>query len=276
MPEQLSLLDWSPSQPIPSPPLPSGKKRRRSRGWVERLVPVQTTKFVVYVLRDPITQAPRYVGVTSNLLERVKKHFYNSHTPEIHTWVTDVVARCGRFPAVQVMDATDSEARATVAESRAVETFREAGHDLLNSKRATSYCGSWIPLVEVRFPDGTISTQRVATNGRQSSHLQRIPNESVATMKIKEIMMNAGITLSCVAAALETSYQNVAFVLSRKYQPSLDMALKMARLFSIDANDFSTPATERSCPPVCQTPTPRKRSSPSAAKLPSAAAWMST
>ena len=94
---------------------------------------------VIYLLRDPVTDAPKYVGVTSQPVEdRLRRHiseaFNRSRANESKSaWIRDLV-RAGNRPRIEIIEDSFShpEARGFIRESYWIDKFEDEGIPLLN------------------------------------------------------------------------------------------------------------------------------------------------
>jgi hypothetical protein len=100
----------------------------------------------IYVLRDPETQAIRYVGATTYpyLNSRLKVHvaMCREGTSPCALWVRGLVDR-GLSPVIEAVRKTTEDWEAE--EREAIVEFRAAGHDLLNVALGGMGCHGVIP-----------------------------------------------------------------------------------------------------------------------------------
>lgn len=248
---QMSLLDWAPPVAAPLAAAP----KRSPRGTIKKLIPRQTSKFVVYALRDPQTMAIRYVGATGDLVARMYGHFCKSRNGKIaaSSWIAETKRKTGLYPVVEILSGHSSDHATALAEQRAIDTLRAAGHDLLNSEKSMMYADYKRPTSTVRFPDGSEFEQRAAPGGVESSALAVTESETAATFAIKTAMLAAGISLTTLGNATGTSYQVVGNVLLGKNPPGLRLSLALSRLFLLAPRDFLVPP-EPMAPPKPQKP----------------------
>lgn len=248
---QMSLLDWAPPVAAPLAAAP----KRSPRGTIKKLIPRQTSKFVVYALRDPLTMAIRYVGATGDLVARIYAHFCKSRSGKlaVSSWIMETRRKTGIYPAVEILSGHNSDRATALAEQQAIDTLRAAGHDLLNAEDSTMYADCNRPTSTVRFPDGSEFEQRAAPNGVESSALAVTESETAATFAIKTAMLAAGISLTTLGNATGMSYQAMGNVLRGKYQPGLRLSLVLSRLFLLAPRDFLVPP-EPMAPPKPQKP----------------------
>lgn len=248
---QMSLLDWAPPVAAPLAAAP----KRSPRGTIKKLIPRQTSKFVVYALRDPLTMAIRYVGATGDLIARMYGHFCKSRNGKIaaSSWIAETKRKTGLYPVVEILSGHSSDHATALAEQRAIDTLRAAGHDLLNSEKSMMYADYKRPTSTVRFPDGSEFEQRAAPGGVESSALAVTESETAATFAIKTAMLAAGISLTTLGNATGTSYQVVGNVLLGKNPPGLRLSLALSRLFLLAPRDFLVPP-EPMAPPKPQKP----------------------
>lgn len=87
-------------------------------------------KISIYVLLDPVTGEPRYVGLTRNLPRRISQYRYKAHSSRLDRWVKKL-KREGMFPVPRLIETTDDPDRATHVERRWIRRLRRR-FDLMN------------------------------------------------------------------------------------------------------------------------------------------------
>jgi hypothetical protein len=76
----------------------------------------------IYVLVDPRTKRPRYVGKTSDPGGRLRTHLASSHNIRVASWVGEL-AEVGAMPEMRILEWVDAE-DADSAERRAIGRHR--------------------------------------------------------------------------------------------------------------------------------------------------------
>jgi hypothetical protein len=98
---------------------------------------VTTSAWTVYVLTDPRTMDPRYVGCTrQTLASRLAGHHQHASTGRrVRLW-TALLARDGFAPVIQAVYSADDWAAAAVLEKGAIQSYVAQGAQLLNTLHA--------------------------------------------------------------------------------------------------------------------------------------------
>jgi hypothetical protein len=98
-----------------------------------KLIPIN--KFFIYVLRDPRTGEPRYIGQSSAGLKRPKSHqlpsSIKSHSRHLHNWITQL-KRLNMNYEIVVIERFFSSKPLNQAETYWISTLRKQGYRLLN------------------------------------------------------------------------------------------------------------------------------------------------
>ena len=84
----------------------------------------------IYLLSDPITSAPRYVGATNNLRIRINNHLLGYSNGRCKNWIKSVL-RLGLKPLVEILEVVEKPQRQD-AERAWILGFRQTGADLTN------------------------------------------------------------------------------------------------------------------------------------------------
>lgn len=59
--------------------------------------------YLIYALRDPITDAIRYVGKSSVGISRAHQHFIKSHNPQLDAWI-QTLREQGKIPFIDILE----------------------------------------------------------------------------------------------------------------------------------------------------------------------------
>lgn len=94
-------------------------------------------KFLIYGLVDPRTNLVRYVGKSSNGLQRPKAHWQHKHTRETrdyaHNWVRDVLS-AGLLPSITVLKELESEENLNERERFWIAHYRKIPENKLTNQ----------------------------------------------------------------------------------------------------------------------------------------------
>ena len=92
--------------------------------------------YVTYVIRDPVTHDPFYVGQTSNIVKRFRSHMRRGGTctkgrsglyPRIYRLLAD-----GKVPFFEILERVGTLEESLKSETRWIHAFRREGHRLVN------------------------------------------------------------------------------------------------------------------------------------------------
>lgn len=104
----------------------------------------------IYLLRDPVTLEPRYVGVTSRLLEkRMRQHYYQAERAvnrPVCDWIRALVRR-GLRPVVEVIEVTPDRMR----EAFWIAHYRAQSDRMLNMTDGGRDCPASNPAVAAKI-----------------------------------------------------------------------------------------------------------------------------
>jgi group I intron endonuclease len=84
----------------------------------------------VYLLSDPVTRAPRYVGVTNNFGRRMKEHLYGLSGAHCKNWIKKLSID-GLTPFSEILEEVDDDDRRD-SEIFWILAFRITGANLVN------------------------------------------------------------------------------------------------------------------------------------------------
>lgn len=224
-------------------------KARTRNGVAWRNFPAQTSPFVVYLFRCPITNEPRYVGATDDLKKRVSTHFWKSQRKLLASRWIESLRLQGMFPVVEILGQHMNDGAAAMAEQRFIDLYTNEG--LLNQSRHLYSGKSPFQKEDVEFPN-RLRVLQVA--GRPSStKIADLPDDSLATRTIKVEMRWRGISLATLAKQTPWTYQAIAQWLCNKCKPPIDAALRLCELFCFRPEEWiqpcqSTPAFASTTP----------------------------
>lgn len=94
--------------------------------------------FYIYALVDPRDSQTRYIGVTSNPTQRLRRHIkaHKSEAKKKNTWVSEL-KMAGVRPVQIILQQVPTQVEADGAEAYWIRHFRDLGAKLLNVQRGT-------------------------------------------------------------------------------------------------------------------------------------------
>lgn len=92
--------------------------------------------YFLYLLSDPLTGEPRYVGITCQPSVRKREHFAGRTSPAVSQWVMSLKRR-GLVPLYQERPALTLQ-NALNQEKRTIRILSSQGYDLLNVQGNTT------------------------------------------------------------------------------------------------------------------------------------------
>lgn len=90
-----------------------------------------SAKYFIYKLSCPITNIPKYIGMTKKPKERYRKHLNEKSLTLKNTWVKSLLNK-GLKPVMQLVDFSNSLEEINIKEKYWIIKYREWGFDLKN------------------------------------------------------------------------------------------------------------------------------------------------
>lgn len=89
-------------------------------------------QYVIYALKEPTGNIPRYIGSTRNFKLRMKDHFSkNSKIPAVRDWMLGLRIK-GLKPKTEILQECETRADALLAEGQWAMMYVQYGYRLLN------------------------------------------------------------------------------------------------------------------------------------------------
>jgi len=140
------------------------------------------TKKYIYILDDPETGFPRWVGASTNPTQRFREHVSKESTREKDAWVADLKSR-GLLPVLDVVSPEPSEDW-EAEEAFLIMYLRFTGANLLNRESGGHRCNLLVLSNGRKQTDETLENLRRGQLGRKHS-AESCANRSKALKGLK-------------------------------------------------------------------------------------------